>query len=320
MKHRSSSILFGLHTLALGGLIGLTAYTVVKNISLEKQLSLLQTSLTSVTEHHTEQLAVLSHHIDDIATSTQAQLTREQMARTALRGEILSESDIKVARATQAIAALNAAREAEQRSHINEVVRTWKNNVGRMTCYIPNVNGGPATSTKVKGSGTLARTTSGDIIISSNKHVITDADEKKPALNCSFTIGSSTVNIASADIHFSTSSDSGYIPVKNPPAAMVAASKNFSVCTAEPNIGDQIVILGFPGIGSSDSSITATEGIISGTEKDFYITSAKVEQGNSGGAAIVAAQQCYLGLPTFVRAGRVESLARILNNRSSFNR
>nr|MDQ3014484.1 hypothetical protein [bacterium] len=59
--------------------------------------------------------------------------------------------------------------------------------------------------------------------------------------------------------------------------------------------------------------VTATEGIISGYEGNYYITSAKIEQGNSGGAAISLRDNCFLGIPTLTLVGKVESLGRILD-------
>jgi hypothetical protein len=72
--------------------------------------------------------------------------------------------------------------------------------------------------------------------------------------------------------------------------------------------------LGYPTIGSS-GSITVTEGIVSGIEGDYYVTSAKIDHGNSGGVAILTKDDCYLGIPTFVKNnGGFESLGRILKS------
>lgn len=87
---------------------------------------------------------------------------------------------------------------------------------------------------------------------------------------------------------------------------------NLPLCNKKAALGENIAILGYPGIGSA-SDITVTEGIVSGYDGDFYITSAKVEHGNSGGVAISAIRNCYLGIPTFVEKGSLESLARILD-------
>ena len=80
------------------------------------------------------------------------------------------------------------------------------------------------------------------------------------------------------------------------------------------NIGDHLSILGYPGIGGE--TLTVTEGIVSGFEVDgrsrYVKTSAKTDRGNSGGVAIKASG-CIVGIPTFSRRGRVESIGRILD-------
>ncbi len=83
-------------------------------------------------------------------------------------------------------------------------------------------------------------------------------------------------------------------------------------CTRKPSEGEEVVILGYPVIGSQED-ITITKGIISGFEGDYYITDAKTDQGNSGGAAILLKDNCLLGLPTYVITGEMETLARILD-------
>ena len=105
------------------------------------------------------------------------------------------------------------------------------------------------------------------------------------------------------------SDDLGYVSLSG--ASTLPVSTPAPQCAENPQIGDEVVILGYPGVGSKDS-VTATEGIISGFDGDFYITSAKIERGNSGGAAVHVEDNCLLGIPTLTIAGRVESLARIL--------
>jgi len=82
---------------------------------------------------------------------------------------------------------------------------------------------------------------------------------------------------------------------------------------SDVKIGDKIVILGYPYTGGDfGTNITATEGIISSFDGNFYVTSAKIEQGNSGGVAISTKDNCYLGIPSNVATGHFESLGRIL--------
>lgn len=73
------------------------------------------------------------------------------------------------------------------------------------------------------------------------------------------------------------------------------------------------MVLGYPSYGTDYLEITAIEGIVSGYDGEYYTTSAKIEQGNSGGVAISQKGNCYLGIPTAVKLGVFESLGRILD-------
>jgi len=75
--------------------------------------------------------------------------------------------------------------------------------------------------------------------------------------------------------------------------------------TERVNIGQPMIIIGYPGIGGtgSRSSISITQGIVSGFQKASYgtiiKTDAEINGGNSGGAAINAFYE-LIGLPTMV--------------------
>ena len=168
---------------------------------------------------------------------------------------------------------------------------------------------------KSSGSGTVMRyALKSDIItVLTNKHVITDdngfiASSCKvyfPDINSSFT----STNITTAF----TKVDLGSIKIIDPNDNLKSlTSAQINLCRQKPDLGDEVVILGYPGIGSNNN-ITATNGIISGDDGTYYVTSAKVEQGNSGGAAIIVKDSCFLGVPTYAITGQVESLARILD-------
>ncbi len=67
-------------------------------------------------------------------------------------------------------------------------------------------------------------------------------------------------------------------------------------------VGEEIVVLGYPTIGGE--YLTATEGVISSFDGDYYLTtSAKIEQGNSGGGAFLKSTGCLAGMPTFAKLG-----------------
>lgn len=81
--------------------------------------------------------------------------------------------------------------------------------------------------------------------------------------------------------------------------------------TKTPQINDKIYIAGYPGIGQN--TFTLTDGIISGSVKPWHFkTSAKIDEGNSGGAAINEKGQ-LIGVPTYGVVGELESLGYIIN-------
>ena len=87
--------------------------------------------------------------------------------------------------------------------------------------------------------------------------------------------------------------------------------------------GEEIVIIGYPTIGGNsifpgvpDLKSIATEGIVSNDvykNDNFFVSSAKIEQGNSGGGAFLKSTNCLAGMPTFVNVGEIESLGRLMN-------
>lgn len=86
-------------------------------------------------------------------------------------------------------------------------------------------------------------------------------------------------------------------------------------CTEDQTqIGDSIRIYGFPSV--SGENLTVTEGLLSGIESrvdGFYVTSAKIDHGNSGGTAIDTTKNCFLGVPTVGLHGELESYGGILS-------
>lgn len=87
--------------------------------------------------------------------------------------------------------------------------------------------------------------------------------------------------------------------------------------------GEEIVVLGYPTIGGDsilpgvpNLKLITTEGIISNDVSSFdnyFVSSAKIEQGNSGGGAFLKSGNCFAGMPTYVQVGEIESLGRLIN-------
>jgi len=222
----------------------------------------------------------------------------------------------------------NIPSQPSQSVDISSVIDKWKPSVAYIKCDFFNKDETYAFSEA--GSGTLFGFSDG-VGIQTNKHVIS---KQLPLTGGLATPDYCTVKFLGNSklyyvYHHTTSG------VFNMQAAgdesdgarlIIRESDNFIAnlllqqgfyCKCKPSLGESIVILGYPSIGSQ-TDITATEGIISSYEYsvnagNYYVTSAKVEHGNSGGAAILVKDNCYLGIPTFAQIGEIESLARILD-------
>jgi hypothetical protein len=82
------------------------------------------------------------------------------------------------------------------------------------------------------------------------------------------------------------------------------------------NIGDPILILGYPSYGGE--TLTVTNGIISGSLNEYYFkTDAKIDEGNSGAPVLLddPNKDCYIGIATFLIKGGSESLGYILKTK-----
>jgi len=217
----------------------------------------------------------------------------------------------------------------QQNIDMATIVAEWKNRIAEVTCSWNYANGGTVYQT-VRASGLLINFTGLGTTLITNKHVVVDVNGYV-ANHCLVGVYGKGARLIDYDINkdpfvvgvdrdwayiklgreyaLSTNSDGGNFDT--------ITSKNLNVCTNQVNIGDKLIVLGYPTIGAQ-GGITVTDGIVSGLEGDFYVTSAKIDHGNSGGAAILLKDDCYLGIPTWVerQQGGFESLGRIL--KSSF--
>lgn len=185
---------------------------------------------------------------------------------------------------------------------VARIVKRWEPFVYQFECTFESRGDGAGSAIVENKNGTIS--------FLSNKHII-DKYEGVPAESCAVIKpreGKDIRVIVPGDrITLDEKRDLGSGTITESIPAFPASKR----CATTPSIGDHVVIIGYPTIGASES-ITATEGIISGFSEEYYITSAKIEKGNSGSAAIYVEDDCLLGLPTIVVSGRLESLARIL--------
>ena len=244
-------------------------------------------------------------------------------AETKNLGDMIKQAEIKSA-------AVESARKAQEESAQNKIsaleekisqtktyslssiISDWRPLIANVECQFRYSDTGRLYQ-KSSGSGIAIKFDNTPSAILTNKHVLVDGSGYG-ADSCSAKLLDSNETLSSSDIRSSAKDyDLGYIYINNPSDYFKNLTSSFpALCSQKPSLGDEIVVLGYPSIGSKNN-LTATEGIVSGFDGNYFITSAKVEQGNSGGAAILLKNNCLLGIPTFVTLGKVESLARILD-------
>ncbi len=199
----------------------------------------------------------------------------------------------------------------EPKADIVSLIEQWRPIIAYIECDF-YYEGTDIKYLTVAGSGVLnKRDHKGHPILITNRHVVVDQEKYSPKI-CRIKLPDrkDVISVPTENIFESSKGYDvakiwiGYYPYSGD-------YYSFDVCTETPSIGEEVIILGYPAIGSSND-ITATEGIISGYDGNYYITSAKIEHGNSGGAAILTNKNCYLGIPTFAQVGSIESLSRIL--------
>jgi len=201
-----------------------------------------------------------------------------------------------------------------------DIVTEWKNRVAEVLCEWRYSNG--TVYQVASGSGMLVNISGLGLVTLTNKHVLqTDTGyfpqackvytwdpvffrEVKVQLN-SFNPFSYKPNLDMAKIELDTSAT-----VQDNMTGDFSENTNTKLCT-NVNIGDKLVVLGYPAIGAS-TGLTATEGIISGIEQNYYVTDAKIDHGNSGGVAVLLKDDCWLGIPSSSVVGQIESMGRIL--------
>lgn len=190
---------------------------------------------------------------------------------------------------------------------IKDIVEHWRFFTAKLVCPLLD----QSQSISSGGSGLVIKSSDGSFKILTNKHVIKDTSTCKITLS-----GSLTNQYQSGLFSFKSSEDFATISLGSSDeylTQLLYGDPYYGICAEnqKPALGDEIVILGYPGIGSK-FDVTTTKGIISGFERNYFITDAKIDHGNSGGVAINAKHNCYFGLPTY-GVSDTETLGRILD-------
>ncbi len=282
--------------------------------------SLLTTNLLLKQANQLEELEIEVGQLQQVNVEELAQLKDELFSEKQKRLLAEEQQTKEQILAQQQILGLEEKITTVGKNELTKIVNQWSPYVVALKCsfYLPSTG---ELFLQSNGSGLLTHWGSGLVAVLTNKHIVSAisigrddlASEcliKFPQENISFTSKNMAVLSDKFDWGLITLDFSNeYIQalLQSPP----------NLCSENPTLGDGVVILGYPSIGDQ-KNVTVTDGIVSGFDDNYFITSAKVEKGNSGGAAISLGGNCYLGTPTFSWAGEIESLARILDVRVLF--
>ena len=269
------------------GMIGYFAYT-----NLESHLLL--------ANKEADQREVAAKIVSDGLTQT---LNEEKEKNSALANDL---AQTKTIAETQLQQLQDKLIEVQNSDDSGSVAAEWGEKVGFVYCVSENDSW--------SGSGTGAMLDDGSTIVLTNYHVVKGAE----ACSVSFP-GDTTARyfVDKSDFFFDQSPlDWAIMFVDSPSFTLKNNLAEAPTCTAgSARIGDKLMILGYPGVGAT-STITVTQGIVSGMDPNYFVTDAKIDHGNSGGAAILLKNNCFLGIPTAAVSGTLESYGRILDYNS----
>ncbi len=268
---------------------------------IKENLNIAQKGLDKKTKDLEKTIAAETKNLEDMIRQAEMKSAAVESARKA-----------KEESAQNKISALEEKISQTKTYSLSSIISSWRPIIANVECQFRYSDTGRLYQ-KSSGSGIAIKFDNTPSAILTNKHVLVDGSGYG-ADSCSAKLLDSSETLSSSDIRSSAKDyDLGYIYINNLSDYFKNLTSSFpTLCSKKPSLGDEIVVLGYPSIGSKNN-LTATEGIVSGFDGDYFITSAKVEQGNSGGAAILLKDNCLLGIPTFVTLGKVESLARILD-------
>jgi hypothetical protein len=183
--------------------------------------------------------------------------------------------------------------------NVQNVLNMWRPYVVRVTCIILDEHGNKKSFSD--GSGFLSNDPKGALIIT-NKHVFSPHNNSvTDYCDVYFPESKETVRIEKKDRYTNSKGhDLGALVVTNPSNHVSHLLRNDSTtsrnCIAvKPDSDDDLVIIGYPK-GSSKTDISYEQGKLSGYIGSYFISTAKVTEGYSGGIAVSLKNNCFLGI------------------------
>ncbi len=193
---------------------------------------------------------------------------------------------------------------------VSDIVKEWSPRVAHVECSWLDMN--KKVYANASGSATIAKFNGLGVRAVTSKHLFFNSrgispDECKVEL---LSGNSYKVIVSNSNIILDKNQDFAYMVLPQDTTLLNLTKEKIRTCQ-KVEVGDSLLVLGYPKIGAK-TGLTVTEGIVSGIEEVYYITSAKIDKGNSGGAAFLVDDDCYLGIPTAAIVGTIESLGQIL--------
>lgn len=179
-----------------------------------------------------------------------------------------------------------------------DIIKTWRPYVVRVTCIFLDANGSKKSYSD--GSGLLSNNPSKGSIIVTNKHVFSPANmASSDYCEVYFPESKEVVKVDKKDRFVNGKGyDLGALVITQPSSYVSELTKaqltNTKDCPANQDSTDNIIIVGYPK-GSSKEDISYKEGQLVGYRNPYFISSATVVEGYSGGIAVSLKDNCFVG-------------------------
>lgn len=186
---------------------------------------------------------------------------------------------------------------------LEDVVKAWRPYTVRVTCITLDSNGNKKSYSD--GSGFLAYDPAKGPSVITNRHVFKIKDGTyTDYCNVYFPENKEVVKVEKKDRYVSSKGyDRGTLVITQPSEYISNLAKNPIAISKDckstkPDSTDDIVILGYP-IGKPKDDISYAQGKIVGYQDRYFVSTATIVSGYSGGVAVSLKDNCYLGIPTY---------------------
>lgn len=189
--------------------------------------------------------------------------------------------------------------------NLEEVIKEWRPYVVRVTCITLDSNGNKKSYSD--GSGFLAYDPAKGPSVITNRHVFKIKDGTyTDYCDVYFPESKEVVKVDKKDRSVSSKGyDRGNLVITQPSEYVSNLAKNPIAISrdcknAKPDSTEDIVIMGYP-MGKPKDDISYAQGKIVGYQDKYFVSTATIVSGYSGGVAVSLKDNCYLGIPTYAQ-------------------